>query len=87
MLIMTTNLLGRYIDQPDKGDLDDTHLLHETMMHNGRTLNPPASLDNRGFLLTSCPTAVAECQFRDDEEVVKCYYPEMAALVKSAIGL
>merc|ERR1719464_1063677 len=53
-------------------------------MHDGRTLDPPASLATSGFTLAQWPTKVKN--FEDDEEVVHVYYPEMRALIKSCSG-
>jgi hypothetical protein len=75
---------GRYIDQPDKGDAVDIAKMYETTMHNGRQLQPPASLDTMGFTLADWPTAVKD--FRDDAEVEKVYYEELRNLVKQASG-
>lgn len=75
---------GRYINQPDKGDVVDVHKPAETLMHNGRFLSPPAALETTGFCLEQCPTSVSN--FRDDDEVKEVYYPEMRALIKEASG-
>lgn len=75
---------GRYINQPDKGDAVDIAKLYETTMHNGRQLQPPATLDSMGFTLADCPTSVKD--FRDDSEVEKVYYEELRTLVKNVSG-
>lgn len=75
---------GRYIDQPDKGDVVDEHLSRTTVMNNGRLLSPPADLESTGFSLKSWPTKCGN--FRDDAEVVKSYYEEMRGLIKAASG-
>lgn len=75
---------GRYIDQPDRGDVVDVHVARPVRMHDGRELEPPARLESKGFELASCPTAVAD--FRDDAEVVATYYGEMIELIKQSSG-
>eukprot|EP00928_Gymnodinium_smaydae_P061257 TRINITY_DN4538_c0_g1_i1.p1 TRINITY_DN4538_c0_g1~~TRINITY_DN4538_c0_g1_i1.p1 ORF type:complete len:331 (+),score=77.93 TRINITY_DN4538_c0_g1_i1:57-1049(+) len=75
---------GRYISQPDKGDVSDIAKNYETTMHDGRALSPPATLDSMGFALEHHPTKVKN--FRDDAEVAKVYYEEMRALVKKTSG-
>mmetsp|Transcript_96027 Transcript_96027/g.248821 ORF Transcript_96027/g.248821 Transcript_96027/m.248821 type:complete len:345 (-) Transcript_96027:99-1133(-) len=75
---------GRYIDQPDRGDVVDEHQPRKTVMHNGRLMSPPAELESVGFALKACPTQVKD--FRNDDEVVKTYYPEMRKLIKEAAG-
>ncbi|KAL9178891.1 hypothetical protein ACHAXT_011864 [Thalassiosira profunda] len=75
---------GRYIDQPDRGDVVDEHVKRPVMMRDGRELVPPATLDTYGFALRHWPTEV--CNFRDDDDVVKVYYEEMKRLVKDASG-
>ena len=54
---------GRYIDQPDKGDLVDENVPQKVQMHNARELNPPAQLEDVGFTLRVHPTAVKACHF------------------------
>jgi len=75
---------GRYINQPDKGDAVDIAQHYESVMHDGRALSPPATLNSMGFTLERWPTAVKN--FRDDEEVKKVYYEEMRSVVKKASG-
>ena len=75
---------GRYINQPDQGDVDDVHVAAPVLMRDGRELVPPATLESMGFALKTWPTACAD--FRDDDEVVAKYYEEMRALVKEASG-
>jgi hypothetical protein len=75
---------GRYINQPDRGDTVDEHIPTPTLMHDGRHLSPPASLETTGFELKSWRTSVVN--FRDDEEVARTYYPEMRDLIKEASG-
>merc|ERR1719215_902370 len=38
---------GRYINQPDQGDVVDKNKAHNVTMNNGRDLQPPASLDSK----------------------------------------
>lgn len=76
--------MGRYINQPDKGDAVDECVPTPTLMHDGRLLQPPAALHDTGFALERCPTSVRN--FRDDDEVVRTYYTEMRELVKRASG-
>jgi len=75
---------GRYINQPDKGDVIDEHLPTETVMHDGRQLDSPASLETMGFSLERFPTKVQD--FKDDAEVSSKYYEEIRRLVKKASG-
>jgi hypothetical protein len=75
---------GRYIDQPDGGDVVDKHIPTETVMHDGRALEKPATLESMGFALGHMPTAVQN--FRDDAEVERTYYDEMRTLIKRASG-
>jgi len=75
---------GRYINQPDKGDVVDEHAAAPVMMRDGRELCPPATLETMGFALKQCPTTCSD--FRDEAEVVDTYYAEMMELVKSASG-
>jgi len=58
--------------------------MHPVIMHDGRMLNPPASLESMGFDLVDHPTAVKN--FRDDDEVVATYYAEMMEVIKKASG-
>merc|ERR1712224_275837 len=53
-------------------------------MHDGRGLNPPATLESTGFSLVPCPTKVTD--FTNDDEVVKTYYAEMMELIKASSG-
>jgi len=75
---------GRYINQPDKGDVVDVHSEAPVTMRDGRELVPPATLESMGFALQTWPSKVAN--FKDDEEVVATYYEEMMNLVKDASG-
>jgi len=75
---------GRYINQPDQGDVADEHVAAPVLMRDGRELVPPASLESMGFALKAWPTKVAD--FRDGDEVVGTYYEEMRELVKEASG-
>lgn len=77
---------GRYINRPDLGDTVDTHVTQPVTMHDGREMVPAATLETRGFELRSCPTALTERLFRDDEAVVATYYAEMMRLIKEASG-
>jgi len=75
---------GRYIEQPDRGDVVDEHVSAPVAMHDGRDLCPPATLDSMGFALERWPTQCAD--FRDDAQVVDTYYEEMMELIKQASG-
>jgi hypothetical protein len=75
---------GRYIDQPDRGDVVDEHISARMPMRDARELQPAATLESKCFELRSKPTAVVD--FMDDEEVKGAYYDEMVALVKEASG-
>ena len=75
---------GRYINQPDQGDVVDEHVAAPVAMHDGRELSPSATLESMGFALHHWPT---ECvDFQDDESVIGTYYEEMMDLVKAASG-
>jgi hypothetical protein len=41
--------LGRYIGQPDLGDIADDHVDAKTEIHSARDLSPPAHLETMGF--------------------------------------
>jgi hypothetical protein len=43
--------MGRYIDQPDKGDICDIHEPVEVTIKDGRQLKVGSSLNTRGFEL------------------------------------
>jgi len=75
---------GRYIDQPDRGDVVDEMAPADVKMRDARELEPAATLESMGFELRSCPTAVTN--FRDDDEVTKVYYDEIIDLIKQASG-
>ena len=75
---------GRYIDQPNRGDVVDEHFAAPVQMRDGRELHPPASLESTGFALKSFPTQCTD--FTDKEQVVGTYYGEMMELVKQASG-
>ena len=75
---------GRYIDQPDRGDAADESSAAPVVMHDGRELCPPASLETMGFALHTRPTECAD--FADDAEVVGTYYAEAMEVVKAASG-
>mmetsp|Transcript_55367 Transcript_55367/g.177598 ORF Transcript_55367/g.177598 Transcript_55367/m.177598 type:complete len:579 (+) Transcript_55367:50-1786(+) len=75
---------GRYINQPDKGDVEDRVEPASTLMHDARGLTPEATLESHGFALRTWPTSVRD--FQDDKEVVQTYYEEMIELVKRASG-
>jgi len=76
--------IGRYIEQPDKGDVVDEHTACDVTMRDGRELAPAATLNTMGFELATWPTKCAD--FRDDQAVVDSYYGEMMELVKQASG-
>ena len=75
---------GRYIDQPDRGDLVDESAPRPVAMRDARELVPPASLEALGFALRDAPTEVRD--FRDDAEVADTYYEEVREMVKAASG-
>ncbi|KAJ1456019.1 hypothetical protein M885DRAFT_463553 [Pelagophyceae sp. CCMP2097] len=75
---------GRYIDQPDRGDVCDASRLYEVDMHDARRLEEPATLETFGFALESAPTVVSD--FRDVAAVESVYYGEVRKLVKKASG-
>jgi len=75
---------GRYVNQPDKGDLVDKNNSCETTIRDGRNISPPATLETMGF---SFQKSSSQCKdFRDDEEIVATYYREMIQLVKEVSG-
>lgn len=57
----------------------------EVAVANARRAGPFA-LDRQGFQLCASPTALAYDDFYDEELILKRYYPECAALVKSITG-
>ena len=75
---------GRYINQPDRGDVVDVHVKRPVIMRDGRELVPPATLDTYGFTLRHWPTDVD--YFSDNDKVTETYYEEMEQLVKDASG-
>jgi len=75
---------GRYIGMEPKDDVDDESAPRVVQMHNARQLCKPASLENQGFELVTQHSKVKN--FRNDDEVVKTYYPEIIELVKNATG-
>ena len=75
---------GRYIDQPDRGDVSDEHMAAPVLMRDGRELCPPASLESAGFALKLWPSECAD--FSNEEQVRATYYDEVRALVKEASG-
>ena len=77
---------GRYIDQPDGGELADEHAAREVTMHDGRAIAPPATLESHGFALVNSKSELNEAAFRDDETVVATYYDEIRDMVKKASG-
>lgn len=78
--------VGRYIDQPDQGDLVDEHVSKQVVMHDARQLDPPASLDTQGFTLKSYPTVLSTDDFKDPDLVKKEYYAEVRDLVRELTG-
>ncbi|KAL1520033.1 hypothetical protein AB1Y20_023511 [Prymnesium parvum] len=75
---------GRYIGQPDRGDVVDEHLPCEVLLRDGRELHPTASLESMGFQLAFKPTACAN--FSDRKAIVETYYDEMIELIKDNSG-
>lgn len=50
-------VVGRYIGQPDRGDLVDEHESVEVRMHDAREMEPAATLEANGFELREWPCA------------------------------
>ncbi|KAL3920686.1 MAG: hypothetical protein SGPRY_005165 [Prymnesium sp.] len=75
---------GRYINQPDRGDVVDQHEARSVLMRDARELYPPPNLESMGFQLASCPTGCTD--FSDSAAVVATYYNEMIELVKRSSG-
>jgi len=75
---------GRYVNQPDKGEYVDVNVGCDTVMQDGRQMNPPATLDSKGFALIPHPTSVKD--FKNDDEIVATYYAEMMEVVKASSG-
>lgn len=76
--------MGRYIDQPDKGDVVDVSEARDVQMHDARVVDPPPRLETTGFECRTWPSHVTD--FTDPENVRKRYYPEMIELVEAATG-
>ena len=53
-------------------------------MHDGRELQPAATLATVGFALESAPTKCTD--FTDNDQVVSTYYDEMIELIKRSSG-
>mmetsp|Transcript_4712 Transcript_4712/g.8077 ORF Transcript_4712/g.8077 Transcript_4712/m.8077 type:complete len:325 (+) Transcript_4712:69-1043(+) len=75
---------GRYIDQPDKGDIMDKAAMYEAVMHDARTLPVTPALESYGFALEKWPSKVVD--FEDRKEVESVYYAEMRDVVKRLAG-
>ncbi|KAJ8601414.1 hypothetical protein CTAYLR_005926 [Chrysophaeum taylorii] len=75
---------GRYIGQPDKGDVVDVSAPREVVMHDARRVEPAPRLSTFGFECRSWPTQVED--FTDDGKIRRAYYDEMADLVRAASG-
>ncbi|MDP6574233.1 MAG: CmcJ/NvfI family oxidoreductase [Rhodospirillales bacterium] len=67
---------------PDKNSW--TTAAHDVVIDDARALAGQLDLDRQGFAFMRHPTAVQD--FYDDDEVVRVYYPEMEALVRSITG-
>ena len=75
---------GRYINQPDRGDVVDVHVKHSVMIKDAREIVPPAELDTYGFTLKTWPTEVTN--FQNNDEVTDIYFKEMEHLIKNISG-
>jgi len=75
---------GRYINQPDQGDIMDKAQLYETTMQSARALAVAPTLETYGFTLAQCPTKVND--FSDPVQVQSIYYEEIRKMVKEASG-
>ena len=76
----------RYVDWPE-----EAHKAHiasyenrSTHIYNGRLSEELFDLHRHGFLLATEPTKV--CNFYDEGEIKKIYYPETAELIKRKSG-
>lgn len=76
----------RYIDWPEEAH--KAHLpayeTHRMRIWNGRTAGETFTLPTHGFRLVAHETAVKD--FYDEDEVLRVYYPEVEALIKSESG-
>lgn len=78
--------LGKYIEPPShfQYDVVDAKAPALTTIQDARGLKAPARIENEGFELREFPTS---CQdFSDDREILRCYYSEMRALIRRALG-
>ena len=76
--------VGRYIGQPDKGDVADKHALYEVDMHNARKMKIEPHLETVGFQLRHNPTKVKD--FNNEKEIKDKYYKEIEALLYKSLG-
>lgn len=76
--------IGRYINQPDHGDVVDESEAREVVMRDARLVEPSPRMETMGFECRSWPTQVAD--FGDDDTVRSTYYAEMIDLVRAASG-
>mmetsp|Transcript_29208 Transcript_29208/g.53337 ORF Transcript_29208/g.53337 Transcript_29208/m.53337 type:complete len:282 (-) Transcript_29208:163-1008(-) len=76
--------VGRYINIPDAGEVVDVHNVVPVLVQDARKEYADASLDRCGFELKQNPTSCTD--FKDSDEVVRTYYPEVEELVRAATG-
>jgi hypothetical protein len=76
--------IGRYINQPDRGDVVDETQPRRVTVHNARALPAAPTLATHGFTCVASPTLVRD--FEDEEDVRGTYYGETAELVRRASG-
>jgi hypothetical protein len=76
----------RYIDWPEEAHKANPPKYEKrvTPIHNGRTSAETFTLPGHGFTLVEHPTAMTD--FYDEDEVLRVYYPETEALIKSMSG-
>eukprot|EP01047_Picozoa_sp_COSAG01_P019195 COSAG01_NODE_1061_length_11887_cov_151.517557_1_plen_343_part_00 len=75
---------GRYINQPDRGDVVDETQPRRVTVHNARALPAAPTLATKGFTCVASPTVVQD--FEDEEDIRGTYYDETAELVRRASG-
>ena len=67
----------------NKEDLNTLGQTHRIEVHNGRLLEPPATVDTHGFQLVRWPTQV---DLLDNEAVIESFYQECRELIKHVRG-